>query len=442
MNKIFRKTIAVGLMVVITLVIVITATYAWMVYSAAPEVQGIQLSLGGSSTILLAPNVTQVVDGKTYHYPGKFSQMLNFNQYEQYSYLNTIDCLSPVSTADGQHWFLPTYYGANDDAVLNGMASAGQLRPYRDFYLDTTLEYANLTGADSTQMGNYICLDFWVVSPNTDYYLRVAQGDENSGSYVIDLMDPINDPNGGYSLVDIMGSVAASARVGFLVNSEPVLDDTMMYYAESGNCPSAYTSLRGNYQETGDNIRPFSENKFVIYEPNGDFHPQGVNGIYSETKPIAWVNGEASLADIRDNLCVQLTNKWYDGTVDRYYIEEVFKAATMGKHYFSTEQVKADFYQQYLQGNVSGYVDKGDFITYTSDLYNSMVDGVVTSDYMNDIERSGATEDVTLVHLEKNVPQRIRMFIWVEGQDLDCMRSLNEISFALGLELAGSKIDE
>ena len=106
MNKIFRKTIAVGLMVVITLVIVITATYAWMLYSAAPEVQGIQLSLGGSSTILLAPNVTQVVDGKTYHYPGKFSQMLNFNQYEQYSYLNTIDCLSPVSTADGQHWFL------------------------------------------------------------------------------------------------------------------------------------------------------------------------------------------------------------------------------------------------------------------------------------------------------------------------------------------------
>ena len=67
---------------------------------------------------------------------------------------------------------------------------------------------------------------------------------------------------------------------------------------------------------------------------------------------------------------------------------------------------------------------------------------MVTSDSMNDIERSGATEDVTLVHLEKNVPQRIRMFIWVEGQDLDCMRSLNEISFALGLELAGSKIDE
>ena len=108
----------------------------------------------------------------------------------------------------------------------------------------------------------------------------------------------------------------------------------------------------------------------------------------------------------------------------------------------TTAEVKADFYQRYLQGNVSGYVDKGDFITYTSDLYNSMVDGMVTSDGMTGLERSGATEDVVLVHLERNVPQRIRMFVWVEGQDLDCMRSLNEISFALGLELAGSKIDE
>lgn len=442
MEKILRKTIAAGLMVVITLVLVITATYAWMTYSIAPEVQGIQVSLAGSSTILVAPNVTKIVNGKIYHYPGKFSAELNFNKYAQYDFLNGIDGLSPVSTADGLHWFLPTYYGVNDEAVVNGLAHAGQLKPYRDFYLDDNLEYANLIEPGSAQTGNYICLDFWVVSPNVDYYLRVAQGDEAAGSYVIELMEPEEDSEGGYRLVETLGSVASSVRIGFLVNSETVLDDTMMHYADSGNCPSAYTSLCGNYQEIGDGILPFSEYKFTIFEPNGDLHPHGTSGVYTETKPVMWDGSRAALADVRENLCVQMRNRWYAGTNSPYYIEEAFKTATVGKDYSSLSEVKTDFYQKYLQGNLSTYVEKGEFVTNTSALYDSMVDGKVSADSLELIEKSGATEDVTLVHLEKNTPQRIRMFIWLEGQDVDCAGSLSNISFALGLELAGSKIDD
>ena len=71
-----------------------------------------------------------------------------------------------------------------------------------------------------------------------------------------------------------------------------------------------------------------------------------------------------------------------------------------------------------------------------------MTAGKVSQDAMSSIELSGATEDVVLVHLEKNVPQRIRMFVWIEGQDADCIKNLSNVSFALGLELAGSKIDD
>lgn len=442
-DKLLLKLIASGSMLVIVIVMIGVITYAWLTYSIAPEVQGIQISLAGSNTILIAPNQTEIVDGKIYHYPGKFSQSLYFNNYEQYDYLNTIDGLSPVSTADGLHWFIPSYYDINDKEVINGMAVAGDIKPYDDFYLDTTLEYANLIEPDAAQHGGYVCLDFWVVSPSTDYYLRIAQGDENEGSFVIEMLQTTNGASGGYELVETLGSVSASARVGFLVNSDTVLDDTMMYYAESENYLSAYTSLRGNYQEIGGSIPESAQNnKFVIYEPNGDLHPYGVNGDYYETQPLAWDEEGILLADIRDNLTVQLTNNWYEGVNSPYYIQEAFKTATLGKNYSSLAHVEFDFYQRYLQGNLSAYVDKGNFITSTTMLYDAMVNGEVSQSVMGTIEQSGATEDITIVHLTKNIPQRIRMFIWIEGQDSDCTSNLNNVSIALGLELAGSQIDD
>lgn len=442
MNKIVRKIIAMGLMLVILFIMVITVSYAWLTQSIAPEVQGIQVSLAGSSTILLAPNVTQIINGNIYHYPGRFSQNLSFNNYKQYDYLNAIDGLSPVSTADGLHWFLPSYYGVNDKEVLNGMAVPGGLKPIEDFYLDTKLEFANVIEPSSSQMGNYISLDFWVVAPNTDYYLRIAQGDESGGSYVIELMQPAEGEDGGYELVETLGSVASSVRIGFLINSDKVIDDTMIHYVNSGNCPSAYTSLRGHYQERGESIYGFESSRFIIYEPNGDFHLYGTNGMYYETKPVGMGENGAVLADIRDNLTVQLTNNWSEGVNSKYYIQEVFKTATVGKDYSSVSEMNSDFYGRYLQGNLSAYVNKGDFVTNTSALYDAMVNGKVSKEAMEGLDLSGATNDAVLVHLERNTPQRIRMFIWIEGQDSDCIKNLDNVSFALGLELAGSKIDD
>lgn len=442
MDKILQKIIASGLMLVMVIVMIGVVTYAWLTYSIAPEVHGIQVSLAGSNTILIAPNQTQISNGKIYHYPGKFSRSLNFNEYEQYDYLNAIDGLYPVSTANGLHWFVPGYYGVDDKAVINGMAVAGDIKPIDEFYLDSKLEYANLTESNSAKQGNYVFLDFWVVSPSTDYYLRVAQGDETEGSFVIEMLQPAESESGKYELVETLGSVSSSVRVGFLVNSDTILDDTVMYYAESKNYISAYTSLRGNYQEIGGNILELSQSEFTIYEPNGDLHPYGTNGDYYETRPIAWGEDGIFLADIRDNLTVQLTNNWYEGVNSKYYIQEAFQTATLGKNYSSLSAVEDDFYKRYLQGNLSAYVDKGTFITSTAMLYNAMVEEKVSQSVMEIIEQSGATEDVTIVHLEKNIPQRIRMFIWIEGQDSDCASGFDNVSFALGLELAGSQIDD
>ena len=49
---------------------------------------------------------------------------------------------------------------------------------------------------------------------------------------------------------------------------------------------------------------------------------------------------------------------------------------------------------------------------------------------------AGATDDIYMIELEKNVPQRIRMFIWLEGQDVDCIEQIAASSFAVNIELA------
>ena len=54
------------------------------------------------------------------------------------------------------------------------------------------------------------------------------------------------------------------------------------------------------------------------------------------------------------------------------------------------------------------------------------------------LKTAGATDDVYIIELERNVPQRIRMFIWLEGQDVDCTNVTELSSLMLYLELAGS----
>lgn len=414
MKKNGRKLIAAATMVAVLFVMVVTVSYAWMTISQAPEANGIQISLGGGNGILIAPDQTEVANGNVYHYPGIFNAAINFNQHEQYDYLNTMAPLAPVSTADGLHWYIPTYYSANDTAVINGNAIAGQLKPYNDFTMDSQLAHANITDVNAAKQGNYAYLDFWVVSPADDYELRIARGDEDEGSFLIELMQPSEDGENSFTVSS--GDIAASARVGFLVDQNRILDDTIMYYTASGNRPAEYTYLRGSYHEMGQPMKYSSEYNFTIYEPNGDLHPNGENGTYVETKPIGWNNGNAVLTDVSDRLTVQLTNSWY-------------------------ENQYGYFYERYTKGqSLSECVNKGAFIANTAELYSGMNNGTVSAESMTTVERAGATIDTCIAQLEKNVPQRIRMFVWIEGQDVDCIGSKGDISFTMGVEFAGSQI--
>ena len=78
----------------------------------------------------------------------------------------------------------------------------------------------------------------------------------------------------------------------------------------------------------------------------------------------------------------------------------------------------------------------------TSSLYTASAYDKVDVSSITTLDKAGATDDVSITVLEKDVPQRIRMFIWLEGQDIDCTESIENVEFALSIELAGSNKKE
>lgn len=450
MTKIYIKLIAMSLALILSVSVVLMSSYAWLVLSGNPAVTGIQVAIGGGNTILTAPNVEYEVDGTVYHIPGRFSDKMNFGSQDHYAYLKELGNLTPVSTSNGIDWFMATYYSGNDELVQQGRIPSGALKDVSEFKVDSFLTHANLpkSAQDKIDEGSYIYLDFWVVSPGGDYTLRLSTGEgtEDGGSFVVDLLESENSEE-GYTLTQSAGSAAATVRVGFLANDLMLTDDTMLHYKNSKYFDNRFTALKGIYQEPNTGAVYLDADRFTIYEPNGDYHPahEKLDGSYVETRSLELVDGtiQEQVRNRSDlNLTVQTQSTWAPAgdETGTTAIEQRFQTALFAKlgESMTAEQRMNLFYGSYLQGQISPYVNKGRFIGSTFNLisylgqYNGTVPGSVL-----EAEKAGATDDVEIIKLERNVPQRIRMFIWLEGQDIDCVDSVSSSRFAVNIELAG-----
>lgn len=447
MNKIHIKLISVAVALLLSVTVMIASSYAWLVLSANPVATGIQVAIGGGNTILIAPNIRQeAADGTIYNYPGYFSDKMNFSQESAYDYLQEIGNLNPVSTVNGMDWILPAYYSGTDPEVQQGTIASGTLKDFSEFLVDSELSYANIPGDQKEKIhkGHYVYLDFWVVSPGDAYRLRVSTGvDElDGGSFVIDLLEP-EVTGDGYTLSEPSGSAASTVRVGFLANDLMLVDNTMVEYQKSRYFDERYTSLRGMYQEPNTGTMYLDANNFTIYEPNGDYHPSfgELDGKYVETSPLGLVQGEILAQRTRQNLTVQKKSIWVPAATGmNTAIEQRFQTALFGQTWddeMNADEIADHFYNTYLQGQISPYIRKGAFIQNTANLYARLPasDSVVPADILAN-ENKGATDDVYIIELERNVPQRIRMFIWLEGQDVDCIDTVSTCRFAVNIELA------
>lgn len=408
------KILTSALLIVLSLTMLVMVTFAWYVMSTAPEVKGMQIKIG-SDTIRIAPDLT---DTTGQHYPGAFQGIL---ETESTAIPEDFCGLIPVSTADGKHWFSATYESLEDggDQVEGVYAE------------DTTLSNANLTARPGSG-GSYLYLDFWVVAPK-DYDLRVStasRGSGQSGSYVKVFPQVTQDAAGNYSLDESQRQAESSLRIGFLVNEES--------YKASESYDSAYKILKGVYQKPGEELTE-STTSFTIYEPNCDWHADTEsNGHYKQTLPLAWKAGKVqpvTLETYGTKLAAQTSATWTltdDGTQTKLAqaLQTAMLEAKATKRTVTNAQSAGEYLKdQYLQGQLSGYITSGQFVESASDLQ----DGAS----VDNIAKSGATTDAVIVSLKKNVPQRIRMFVWLEGQDMDCTNEAALQTLLINLELAG-----
>lgn len=414
------KILASALLIVLSLSMLVMVTFAWYVMSTAPEVSGMQIKIG-SDTIRVAPDCKD--ESGQHHYPGAFQGVL---ETDTKAIPENFWGLIPVSTADGKHWFSATY-----ESLENG---GDQKEEYLE---DTTLSSANLTARPKSG-GNYLYLDFWVVAPK-DYDLRVStatRGSGQSGSYVKVFPQVKMDAARNYSLDETQRQAESSLRIGFLVNEDMVSGES---YENSTNYDSAYKILKGEYQKPGEAL-PTSQTSFTIYEPNCDWHADTkFSGQYKETQPLALVNGKPQQVKLETydgtKLAAQTSATWTrtdDGTQTKLSqaLQTAMLEAKVTKRGVTDAQSAGEYLlNQHLKGQLSGYITSGQFVKNTSDLQDEAD--------INTIEKFGAADDAVIVSLKKNVPQRIRMFVWLEGQDIDCTNEAALKTLLLNLELAG-----
>lgn len=416
------KILASALLIVLSLSMLVMVTFAWYVMSTAPEVSGMQIKIG-SDTIRVAPDCIDA--SGQHHYPGAFQGVL---ETDTKAIPEDFWGLIPVSTADGKHWFSATY-----ESLENG---GDQKEEYLE---DTTLSSANLTARPKSG-GNYLYLDFWVVAPK-DYDLRVStatRGSGQSGSYVKVFPQVKKDDAGNYSLDETQRQAESSLRIGFLVNEDPVSGES---YKNSTNYDSAYKILKGEYQKPGEAL-PTSQTSFTIYEPNCDWHADTkFSGQYKETQPLALVNGKPQPVTLETyngtKLAAQTSATWTrtdDGTQTKLAqaLQTAMLEAKVTERGVTDAQSTGEYLlNQHLKGQLSGYITSGQFVKSKSDLQDG------TRLDKENIEKSGSADDAVIVSLKKNVPQRIRMFVWLEGQDIDCTNEAALKTLLLNLELAG-----
>lgn len=429
-KKAYIKIACTAAALLCAMAMIVMSSYAWLTASTSPVAEGIQVAVGGGSTILLAPDV---VNDEGKHYPGAFGATLRLDDLLD---TDAYSGLTPVSTADGLSWYLPVYYTENDPEVLARTAKAGDLKPYDQFLCDETLTYANLSAGDEKAAeGSYLHVDFWVVSPGSRYELRVSTSDDASGagSYVVDLPQVV-ETKAGFDMQTPEYPASESLRVGFLVNQNAAADSVAAYAADGGD--QRYTKLMGDYQKAEEQVQPaFSYNTFHIYEPNGSSHTVQRETGYIATYPLGRNGTSVTGIPVGGKLSVQMASQWEENKVNDLLTASVKQAGDTA----TAADVQAQLYKT-LAGR-SDYVNKGQFIQNTGKLYENLgQDGTVSQDTLEQMPKAGANESNSIVTLERNVPQRIRMFIWLEGQDADCVSGASVSGFAMRIELAGSTV--
>jgi len=391
MNKHATGLISSGIFLLLSVVMLAGASVAWFTISTKPEISGMQVQLYTNQALLVS-------DSRN----GEYVQALDIGA----AFCRYVE-LRPVSTADGVNWFLPAY------------EVSGPLKDPSEFILDDNLSHSNILNCaqDGTpldgaalmaarEQGYYVWAEFWLKTEEElcNVCLSVP------GSSELDQWETEQGTYGTYALTDyeldgqnlilLDTQAQAALRVGFLVEAGTDAQRFVIYEPNADQ-----RSSPGKPESTSAET---SERYVVGFDKSSNNYSEGY---YIPTQPIgknAAGVGEVTGIDGAD-LIIQQQGVW-----DTQTLRETL-----------------------LDGRVPGSneVDSmGRFVADTAELMNALDEN--TNMAPIGINTSIASEPV-IISLTKDNPQKIRMFVWLEGQDVDCWNDVAAGSFVINLEFAG-----
>lgn len=391
MNRHGVKLITAGLYLILAVIMLVGASAAWFTISTKPEIGSIQVQLYTDQALLVSDSSD-----------GDYHQMLNLGE----TFQRFVE-LRPVSTIDGVNWFLPAY------------ESAGPLKAPSEFILDDSLAHSNILNCafDGTpldgaalmaarEQGYYVWAEFWLKTEEDLCDVRLSvpgtaeldQWEKDQGTYGTFAL--ANYKLDGQNLALLDTQAQAALRVGFLVGIGTGSQRFVIYE------PNADQRSSSGKPETTD---ANTTDRYVIgFDKCGSNYSEG---FYIPTQPIK--KNEAGVGEIANidsaNLIIQQKSTW-----DTDALQETL-----------------------LDGRIPGSNDidsMGRFVASNTVLMN----GLDEDTNMAAIgENTSIACEPVILRLTKDNPQRIRMFVWIEGQDVDCWNDIAAGSLVINLEFAG-----
>ncbi len=363
------------------------ATYAWYTISTNPEIKGIHLQLGTSGTL-----------------KSSLDEDEGFNEYTEITELfENYMPLRPVSTFDGITWFIPAY------------DSMGAL-VLEDFYpytiKDEEFKYHNVYAYQVDENGNLIYEDEELIPYEEKEYLNISEdayflyGD----FYLLNTDDVDVNVVLSTPLKKVEDEVWYGSYVVTYYDDEHgsnYNDDklgTFSYYN------TAVTSIRLGFMTWDDDEDEDSKTNFMIYEPNADLRsdkekPEDEDGyVIDFTKgkddlPVGVLQTSPVSKIDNDNVIIDEIN--YKDLFDEYQSRVIRQLASNWKN-------KPSSY-----ASISNNINIGSF-----------VDAI----------------DKPIVRIKAGEVKKVRLFIWVEGQDIDCWNDIAGGGLWINLEFAPIQI--
>lgn len=424
MKKGKTKLMATAVMLLLSLLMLAGASLAWFTISTSPEISGMQVTVFTNRALLISD--TGEIDS--------FTQSINLS--EKFAYYAS---LKPISTVDGKYWFIPTY-----DEVT------GAIKPVNEFIL-ATAENANVPIYETDDQGNYTTLktgidlfnaqksgyyvfcDFWLATEyDTDVSVTLSVPGDHLEAWEEDEDHPHGARYGSYALASyamkgdnvytIDNNAQTALRIGFLTNKdtdderfviwEPNADQRSdIVKPEDGSYIHGFTPTINPAYES-DNTQP----KYLNYKSNSYIPTLPIRATFDEDGN---VNGAevTPLAEIDPtNMIVQMAGKWN--------LTKVQERIRAGKKINSNH---IDLF--------------GNFVKDSSVLKTLNDNGIV--DFEQTQPEMGLASNSIIVTLKGrdpetgNIqPQKVTMFIWIEGQDPDCWNDIADGTFIVNIEFA------